>query len=68
VLFTDGLTELNNENNEEFGYEHLKQILSSGVLKNSEDLIEEIKDELNNFSRKEIEHDDLTIITIVFND
>ncbi len=68
VLFTDGLTELTNVQNEDFGYEHLKQILNSGVLTSSEVLIEEIKEEIHKFSRNEIEHDDLTMITIVFND
>jgi len=68
VLFTDGLTELTNVQNEDFGYEHLKQILNSSVLTNSEVLIEEIKEEIHKFSSNGAEHDDLTIITIIFND
>lgn len=67
ILCTDGLIELRNENNEDFGYQHLKQILNSNVLTNSEELIEEIKAQVNSFSKTEFGRDDLTVLTLVFN-
>lgn len=64
LLYTDGVTEARNTEEEEFGESRLKRFLSRPRGANpAEDLLKEIYD----FSRLAMQHDDITAVTIEYN-
>ncbi|MFH1051596.1 MAG: GAF domain-containing SpoIIE family protein phosphatase [bacterium] len=66
VLFTDGINELRNELNEEFGYDSLKQILKKSVYNiRAEDLVKDLKESVLKYLGVLSAHDDMTIVAIV---
>ena len=63
LLYTDGVTEARNTEEEEFGESRLKRFLSRPRGANpAEDLLKEIYD----FSRLAMQHDDITAVTIEY--
>lgn len=63
LLYTDGVTEARNTEDEEFGESRLKRFLSRPRGTNpAEDLLKEIQ----NFSRLAMQHDDITAVTIEY--
>jgi sigma-B regulation protein RsbU (phosphoserine phosphatase) len=66
LLFTDGINELRNQNNIEYGYHHLKELLSESEC-SSEPLIRKLTEELFSFSEGKEQHDDMSAIAICFN-
>jgi phosphoserine phosphatase RsbU/P len=66
-LFTDGVNELRNEKDEDFGYDSLKQILNVAVYDNAGSLINNLKEEIERFSGNSHQLDDITMLTIVYN-
>ena len=65
VLYTDGITEANNERGEEFGERSLIQSLRQHRELSCQALLATIVDEVRQFSREE-QHDDITAIVAKF--
>ena len=63
-LFTDGIVESSNPNNELYGMIKLKQMLIENAHLNINDLIQKIYDDLNTFRNKKDAKDDQTAIII----
>ncbi|VAX28729.1 Transcriptional regulator, Fis family [hydrothermal vent metagenome] len=62
LLYTDGATEPFNENKESFGLERMIQVMQQSS-QSPRKLIIEIKQSIENFTRKATLHDDLTLLT-----
>jgi len=64
VLYTDGVTEAINTENEEFGVERLEKIISSNKNESSEKIMQAIHDEIQKFAAGLNQYDDITLITL----
>ena len=64
VIFSDGITEAMNAEEEEFEEERLLELLLKNKSKNPEVLIDLIINEVNNFAASQLQMDDMTIIVI----
>jgi sigma-B regulation protein RsbU (phosphoserine phosphatase) len=62
LLYTDGVTETFNDQNEEFGYERLADFTLRNLILPSKNLIHSLQLELHDFSNHQQLVDDLTII------
>ena len=63
LLYTDGITESQNIDNEEFGNERLQEIVINN--KNESNLLEEIVTEVKLFSYGSNQYDDITMLSLV---
>jgi serine phosphatase RsbU (regulator of sigma subunit) len=61
-LFTDGVNELRNPNGEDFGYDSLKQILSSRVYESADAIVNSFLDNLDVYLGDAKQLDDITIV------
>ena len=68
VLYSDGVTELQNENNEHFGIQRFFQILSPLSAFKPKVLIEKIEKNLDLFQGNTKQADDVTILVLQFKD
>lgn len=66
VLFTDGANELRNNDEVEFGIENLKQCINNSVFNSSNELLDNIKNTLFEFSRDINQIDDITLLAIKY--
>ena len=64
VLYTDGIVEAMNENEEMFGFERLLETVKDSQTMTAETLLNEIKIKVNEFAGNAPQHDDITIIVI----
>jgi sigma-B regulation protein RsbU (phosphoserine phosphatase) len=64
VLFTDGVTEAENEEREEFGQDRLSDKLSSRVLLKPNEFNRKLLADLDEYSSVTHERDDVTIVTL----
>jgi sigma-B regulation protein RsbU (phosphoserine phosphatase) len=64
VLYTNGLVETKNRNNEIFGLEKLINSVLRNSSKNSEELIREVKNELEDFSENQVQIDDWATLVV----
>ncbi|HAY34537.1 MAG TPA: hypothetical protein DCY06_10415 [Bacteroidetes bacterium] len=64
VLYTDGVTEALDINNEEYGETKLKEVIFSEKSKSPKEIINSIKDSLLEFSENMPQYDDITIIVL----
>ncbi|MDQ1352674.1 MAG: SpoIIE family protein phosphatase [Acidobacteriota bacterium] len=66
LLYTDGVTEAMNNNEEMFGDERLQSLFQSLALKytRSVDIVNALKEEIINFAGAARQHDDLTIVIV----
>lgn len=64
VIFSDGITEAMNKDEEEFDEPRLIDFILKNKDKSSEELIELIFSEVNNFSKGQPQSDDMTIVII----
>ncbi|MFA6025628.1 MAG: SpoIIE family protein phosphatase [Ignavibacteriaceae bacterium] len=64
VMFTDGVTEAKNINDEEFSDQKLENILTQKMFSSSDDILSEIKRSIDEFVAGEPQSDDITMITI----
>ena len=64
LLYTDGITESRNKDNEEFGVERLTAIIRKNKKTSAFDLTQTILDELNVFTAKADPADDRTLVVI----
>jgi serine phosphatase RsbU (regulator of sigma subunit) len=68
VLFTDGINELRNSSNDEFGYVSLKQILENSVYNiRADEVINNLKESLLQYLGDNTAHDDMTVVVLVKN-
>ncbi|RDC64021.1 GAF domain-containing SpoIIE family protein phosphatase [Adhaeribacter pallidiroseus] len=65
VIYTDGIVEARSANQDEYGEERLREMLSKHYHLEANDIKDAIINDLNNFS-SEIIHDDQTLIVIKF--
>lgn len=64
ILYTDGVTEAINTVNEEFGEERLRKTLASVPGAGSQEIIESIFEDLNEFVGEAEQADDITMLTL----
>jgi len=64
VLFTDGVTEAKNVNDEEFSDQLLEKILTQKTFSSSEEILKEVKKKIDEFVSGEPQSDDITMITM----
>jgi len=62
VLYTDGVTETRNENNEEYGIKRLNRLIVENNHLNAEELVMRLVRDLEEFRGNEPPHDDTTIL------
>ncbi len=68
LLFTDGISELRNENNIEFGYKNLKQIIETTVYNTrADEIADNLKEKINDFKGNNNAFDDMTALVLVYN-
>jgi len=67
LLYTDGIVEMNNSQEEEFGGDRLRLFLESNGELPAEKFIEKLLDELSTWSTGREAEDDLTLLAIRFN-
>lgn len=66
LLITDGINEISNEKNQEFGYEHLIEILEEKDLTSAKEINEQIKNKITVFSASDAYIDDMTVISLIY--
>lgn len=68
VLYTDGITEAVNENNEEFGFQRLLEIVRQSSLAEGEEsasaLVERVDQEIAKFASGVSQRDDITLVVL----
>jgi serine phosphatase RsbU (regulator of sigma subunit) len=64
VLFTDGVTEAENEDKEEFGIDRLSKTLSSSVTSKANVFNRKLLSALDEYSSDSFERDDVTFVTV----
>jgi len=67
ILYTDGITEAQNNSKEEFGYDRLLNIVEENSSKSGEEIKEVIIDELYQFCNNESLEDDYSLVVVKFN-
>lgn len=63
-LYTDGVTEAKNSDNQLFGDTRLKQILSERLNQSGENVMKAVLDSIKEFSGKAVQSDDITVLTL----
>jgi len=66
VLYTDGITEAQNDDNEEFGYDRLSNLIEVNKDNSAEVIQEKIIDELYKFCNNEHLEDDYSLVVVKF--
>ncbi|HNX01052.1 MAG TPA: SpoIIE family protein phosphatase [Candidatus Cloacimonadota bacterium] len=66
VLYTDGITEAMNENEDMFGYAHLERILKPLTMNDAKTIVLNVREEVRNFTGNIEQTDDITIEVIRF--
>ena len=66
VMYTDGITEAKNPENEEFGYDRLKQVIQDNARKSVEEIQEALISSLHDFTQIEEIEDDFTTMILKF--
>lgn len=63
-LYTDGITESNNEDENMYGETRLKNVLNASAKLCSKDIIEKIKEDVSDFSKNTRQFDDMTMMCL----
>ncbi|MBD3291178.1 SpoIIE family protein phosphatase [candidate division KSB1 bacterium] len=64
VLYTDGITEAINLTNDEFGEQHLIEIINNTILNSAEELRNRIYESVQQFTTGRSQYDDMTLIVL----
>lgn len=64
VFYTDGVTEAMNKDGDEFGEMKLAEAVKKSMTGSSDDILDEIKNSIVNFSRDTSQYDDITLIVL----
>ncbi len=62
ILYTDGVTESQNNENVDFGLERLKNVVEDNCSGELSDITKNIFKEVSLFSKEKQQHDDLTLV------
>ncbi|MBN1532211.1 MAG: SpoIIE family protein phosphatase [Spirochaetes bacterium] len=62
VMYTDGITEMRNENREEYGLRRVQDLLLANSEKSANDLVEMIVNDVDTFRGGARPHDDMTLL------
>jgi serine phosphatase RsbU (regulator of sigma subunit) len=62
ILYTDGVTESQNSENIEFGFERLKNVVETNCDDELSNITKNIFQEVSLFSKDKEQHDDLTLV------
>lgn len=68
LLYTDGIVEARNTEQEEYGYERLQCLLSSNADQDTQGIIDKIQLDISDFCKNTPIHDDYTAILVKFLD
>ncbi len=66
ILYTDGLTEARNKNDEEFGEHRLKTVVQQHSTLSAERIVEEIFEAIRMFTKGKKQYDDMSLVVIKF--
>jgi sigma-B regulation protein RsbU (phosphoserine phosphatase) len=64
VLYTDGIVEAMNEQEEIFGFDRLVEVIQAAKAMSAEALLKDILDKVSEFAGGAAQHDDLTVIVV----
>ena len=64
LLMSDGLAELRNQNQEQYGYERVKEEFKSAVQNSSNEIIEHLKNSATEWAKGTDPDDDITFVVI----
>jgi sigma-B regulation protein RsbU (phosphoserine phosphatase) len=64
VLYTDGISEAANENNEEFGVPRLCEVVRKAIEGSAQDVVNALDQALNNFIGSGAPFDDITLVVL----
>ena len=64
VLYTDGITDLQNEDGKTFGKKRLLEVIAANVKEPVEQQIAALKEEIDNFKGSLSQTDDITIVIL----
>jgi phosphoserine phosphatase RsbU/P len=64
VIYTDGITEAANENDEEFGQERLAKSIIDGIALPAKKLIDHIRKDVADFTERKFLDDDGTLFVV----
>lgn len=64
VFYTDGVTEAMNKEGDEFGEERLTNVLQESKDKNPQEILDNIKNSIINFTKDTAQYDDITLIVL----
>jgi serine phosphatase RsbU (regulator of sigma subunit) len=67
VLYTDGLLDAVNKEQEQFGEERVRDVVRSSLLLSASEICEKIVDQLNEFAAGSPQWDDITLATVKVN-
>jgi serine phosphatase RsbU (regulator of sigma subunit) len=62
LLYTDGLNEAENRQQEQYGEDRIVKLINSNCTKNTHDIVEALKADVNLFRDGAEQNDDLTIL------
>ena len=65
-LYTDGVVEANNINNELYTEERLQEFLNNHLDLNVEETINEVKKDIDNFAEGAVQFDDITMLELLY--
>lgn len=66
-LYTDGVVEANNNKQELFGEKRLREYLNKNVDVNAQELIDELKKQIDEFANGTLQFDDITMLQLNYN-
>jgi serine phosphatase RsbU (regulator of sigma subunit) len=66
LLFTDGLNEMRNLDNEEFGFNELIKVIENSNPKDAKEFVDNIRNTISDFAGEDKHHDDLTLIALIY--
>jgi len=66
ILYTDGVTEAINTSGDEFGLENLKTVVSNSKDLKAQEILDNILESVNNFTRGTPQFDDITLLIMKF--
>ncbi|MBP7736288.1 MAG: SpoIIE family protein phosphatase [Spirochaetes bacterium] len=64
ILYTDGVTEMRNEKQEEYGIQRVNQLLVDNHFQNADEIVRLLVDDLEQFRGQEPPHDDTTMLVL----
>lgn len=64
LIYTDGVTEAENQAEEEFGVERMVESLRKGALLGAEEIVRELMKDMNDFTKGVRQMDDVTVIAL----